>query len=64
MSYNLSGGALRDVFSIKKHALVNTPIILQVTNIKPVLYKDEVKKYRLLLNDGQYAAQGLSLIHI
>ncbi|KAG2736405.1 hypothetical protein G9P44_000495 [Scheffersomyces stipitis] len=59
MSYNLSGGALRDVFSIKKHASVNTPIILQVTNIKPVLYKDEVKKYRLLLNDGQYAAQGL-----
>ncbi|KAK6454686.1 DNA replication factor A [Scheffersomyces xylosifermentans] len=55
----LSRGVLRDVFSVEHAPNVKTPLYLQVTNIKPVFLQDELKKYRLLLNDGQYTSQGL-----
>lgn len=55
----LSKGVLRDIFSKSKHDQVKGPIILHVTNIKPVAIQNQLKKYRILVNDGIYCAHGL-----
>jgi replication factor A1 len=55
----LTKGVLRDIFSTSKHDQVKGPVVLQVTNIKPVAIQNQVKKYRILINDGVYFAHGL-----
>lgn len=55
----LSKGVLRDIFSKDKQGQVSGPLILHVTNIKPVLIQNQLKKYRLLFNDGVYSGHGL-----
>lgn len=56
---SLSKGALKQVFSKDGFDKVQTPIILQITNIKSVDLPNAMKKYRILLNDGEYSTHGL-----
>ncbi|RCK67721.1 Replication factor A protein 1 [Candida viswanathii] len=58
-TYELSKGALKQAFSEDGYDKVQTPLILQITNIKSVDLPNDVKKYRILLNDGVYSTHGL-----
>ncbi|KAG7663421.1 RFA1 [[Candida] subhashii] len=59
MTVQLSRGTLKDIFSISGRNNVRTPFVLQVNNIKPVAVAGDVKKYRILVNDGVYSCHGL-----
>lgn len=56
---SLSKGALKQAFSKDGYDKVQMPMILQITNIKSVDLPNDVKKYRILLNDGVYSTHGL-----
>lgn len=59
LNLNLSKESLKNVFSFQKHSDIKPPLILQVTNIKPVTIQNQIKKFRVLINDGVYLAHGL-----
>ena len=58
-SYQLSKGCLKDMFSNSNGETVKPPITVQVTNIKPVFLNNELKKFRILITDGEYLGHGL-----
>ena len=56
----LSKGALKQVFSKEGHDSVQIPMILQITNIKAFdVLPSDLKKFRILVNDGVYSTHGL-----
>lgn len=59
MTVTLSRGVLKDIFSISNRDNVKPPFVLQVNNIKPVQVTGDVKKFRILVNDGTYSCHGL-----
>ncbi|EMG51139.1 RFA1 Replication factor A protein 1 [Candida maltosa Xu316] len=56
---DLTKGALKRAFSKEGQGQVFVPMIVQITNIKSVDLQNDVKKYRILLNDGEYSTHGL-----
>ena len=59
-SLQLSKGALKQVFSKEGHDSVQIPMILQITNIKAFdVLPSDLKKFRILVNDGVYSTHGL-----
>ncbi|CAI5756802.1 unnamed protein product [Candida verbasci] len=60
MSFQLSTGVIKNIFSKDTHDKHKPPFIFQITNIKPFQVQNQTnKKYRILLSDGKYMTQGL-----
>ncbi|KAK6197094.1 DNA replication factor A [Scheffersomyces amazonensis] len=58
-SFDFSKGALRDVFSVSKSDSVVGPLTCLVKYIKPIQVENELKRYRLILADGEYSCHSL-----